>query len=190
MMSYFLHLRPVLASWYCLQNAAFYFWKETHPLFWSISSIDQLSRSRFLPSEVGQLARPHLVCPKLGKTAVGVLTITRKCWHYPWFPLSWSTNASKLPFMRLGDSVWKLSKTVVETADEFELRGHIESTRLIDFPHGFDSPANNFHVLTWFKWIITCLVVFASCYWRFSLILDINSTLIIKTSTIIAILQF
>lgn len=59
----------------------------------------------------------------------------------PWFPLSWST---KLSFRRLGASVWKLSKSVVETADEFELRGHIESSRLIDFQYGFDSPANNF----------------------------------------------
>lgn len=46
--------------------------------------------------------------------------------------------------MRLGASAWKLSKSLVEIADGFELRGHIESSRLIDFQYGFDSPANDF----------------------------------------------
>lgn len=35
--------------------------------------------------------------------------------------------------MQLKASVWKPSKSVVEIADEFELRGHIQSSRLIYF---------------------------------------------------------
>lgn len=41
-------------------------------------------------------------------------------------------------------SVWKLSKSVIETADELELRGHILSIMLICFLYVFDFLANNF----------------------------------------------
>ena len=46
--------------------------------------------------------------------------------------------------MQLKASVWKPSKSVVEIADEFELRGHFRSSRLIYFLYVFDSLANNF----------------------------------------------
>lgn len=45
--------------------------------------------------------------------------------------------------MQLKASVWKLSKSV-KTTDESELRGHIQSVRLICFQHVFEFLVNNF----------------------------------------------
>lgn len=46
--------------------------------------------------------------------------------------------------MQLKASVWKPSKSVVTIADESELRGHIQSIRLICFLFVFDFRVNNF----------------------------------------------
>lgn len=47
--------------------------------------------------------------------------------------------------MQLKASVWKLSKSAVEIADEFELMGQIKSSGLIYFPYVFGSLADNIH---------------------------------------------
>lgn len=108
--------------------------------------------------------------------------------HYLWIPFSRRTKGRKSSFMQLKASVWKTSKSVVEIADEFEFRGHIQTSRLIYFLHVFDSLANNFprantdtfrcsrtvlcilillsYILTCFKWNITTLGAVDSCYWR------------------------
>lgn len=48
--------------------------------------------------------------------------------------------------MQLKASVWKASKSVMEITDEFWLRGHIQSSRLIYFLYVFDSLANNSYI--------------------------------------------
>lgn len=81
--------------------------------------------------------------------------------HYLWIPFSQRTKGSKSSFMQLKASVWKPSKSVVEIADELELRGHIQSSRLIYFLYVFDSLANNFRrpkmtLSDVYSYILTC----------------------------------